>query len=112
MHATSTPAGDRLECRAVRNVFGKHADELKVSSTKSVTGHLLGAAGALETIATVLAGNTGVIPPTINIVRQDSECDLNVTPNVAGRFDAEYLMNNSIGFGGTNACLVLKAGRA
>jgi 3-oxoacyl-[acyl-carrier-protein] synthase II len=108
MHGTSTPVGDKLECMAIRKVFGDHANRIKVSSSKSMHGHLLGAAGGIETIVTVLALQTGQIPPTINVDNQDPECDLDVTPNVAGTFDAEYAMNNGFGFGGTNACLVLR----
>ena len=107
-HGTSTSAGDRIECTALKCVFGDHSSKLRVSSTKSMTGHLLGAAGGLETIVCALVLDTGKIPPTINIVDQDSECDLDVTANVAGVFDGEYVLNNNFGFGGTNACLVLR----
>ena len=107
-HGTSTPAGDRIECSALRKVFGSHAGRLKVSSTKSMTGHLLGAAGGLETIVAAMVADTGRIPPTINIVNQDPDCDLDVTPDVAGTFDGEYTLNNNFGFGGTNGCLVLR----
>lgn len=108
MHGTSTPVGDQLECMAVRKVFGAHAEKLKVSSTKSMHGHLLGAAGGLESIITIMAVHTGKIPPTINVVDQDPECDLDVTPNAPGVFDAEYALNNGFGFGGTNACLAIR----
>ncbi len=107
-HGTSTPAGDRIECMALRKVFGEHAKDLKVSSSKSMHGHLLGAAGGLETIVTVMALGSGKIPPTINVENQDPECDLDVTANVAGTFDSEYALNNNFGFGGTNACLILR----
>ena len=107
-HGTSTPAGDKLECLAIRNVFGDHAKKLKVSSTKSMHGHLLGAAGALETIVCAKAIGTGHIPPTINVEDQDPGCDLDVTPNVRGTFDGEYVLNNNFGFGGTNGCLILR----
>ena len=107
-HGTSTPAGDRIECSALKGVFGAHAARLKVSSTKSMTGHLLGAAGGLETIVAALVAGTGKIPPTINVVDQDPDCDLDVTANVAGTFDGEYVLNNNFGFGGTNGCLVLR----
>jgi 3-oxoacyl-[acyl-carrier-protein] synthase II len=107
-HGTSTPAGDRIECTALRRVFGAHAANLKVSSTKSMTGHLLGAAGGLETIVAALVASTGKIPPTINVVDQDPDCDLNVTAGTAGIFDGEYTLNNNFGFGGTNGCLVLR----
>jgi len=107
-HGTSTPAGDRIECSALKGVFGAHVAKLKVSSTKSMTGHLLGAAGGLETIVAALVAGTGKIPPTINVVDQDPDCDLDVTANVAGTFDGEYVLNNNFGFGGTNGCLVLR----
>jgi 3-oxoacyl-[acyl-carrier-protein] synthase II len=107
-HGTSTPAGDRIECSALKGVFGAHASKLKVSSTKSMTGHLLGAAGGLETIVAAMVAFTGKIPPTINVVDQDPDCDLDVTPGVAGIFDGEYTLNNNFGFGGTNGCLVLR----
>lgn len=108
MHGTSTPVGDKLECMAIHRVFGDHAKRLKVSSTKSMHGHLLGAAGGLETLVTALAVKHGKIPPTINVDNQDPECDVDVTPNTAGSFDAEYAMNNGFGFGGTNACVILR----
>jgi 3-oxoacyl-[acyl-carrier-protein] synthase II len=109
-HATATPAGDGNESQAIEAVFGEHAlsHKLKISGTKSMHGHLLGAAGGLETIVAVMAVKTGKIPPTINVDHQDPECDLDVTANVAGYFDAEYAMNNGFGFGGTNGCLVLR----
>jgi 3-oxoacyl-[acyl-carrier-protein] synthase II len=107
-HGTSTPAGDRIECLAIRKAFGAHADKVKVSATKSMHGHLLGAAGGLETVISVMALNSGVIPPTINVENQDPECDLDVCPNAAATLDFEYALNNNFGFGGTNACLVLK----
>jgi len=107
-HGTSTPAGDRIECTALNRVFGAYAKKLKVSSTKSMTGHLLGAAGGLETIVSALVARDGKIPPTINVVDQDPDCDLDVTANAAGTFDGEYTLNNNFGFGGTNGCLVLR----
>jgi len=107
-HGTATPAGDRIECLAIKQVFGAHALKLKVSSTKSTSGHLLGAAGALETIVTAMALQAGQIPPTINIVDQDPACDLDVCANAVASFSAEYAMNNNFGFGGTNGCVVLK----
>lgn len=107
-HGTSTPAGDKNECAAIKAVFGSHVSKLKVSSSKSMTGHLLGAAGGLETIVAAMAVRTGLIPPTINVFNQDPDCDLDVTANKAGRFDGDYAVNNNFGFGGTNACLVLK----
>jgi len=107
-HGTSTPAGDRIEISALKKVFGSHAGRLKVSSTKSMTGHLLGAAGGLETIVAAMVVQTGQIPPTINVVEQDPDCDLDVTANVPGTFDGEYVLNNNFGFGGTNGALVLR----
>ncbi|MDR3669934.1 MAG: beta-ketoacyl-ACP synthase II [Holophaga sp.] len=107
-HGTSTPAGDRIECTALNRVFGSYAKKIKVSSTKSMTGHLLGAAGGLETIVSALVAVTGKIPPTINVVNQDPDCDLDVTANAPGTFDGEYTLNNNFGFGGTNGCLVLR----
>lgn len=108
MHGTSTPVGDRLECMAIHRVFGDHAAKLKVSSSKSMHGHLLGAAGGLESIVAVMAVKTGQIPPTINVENQDAECNLDVTANKVGAFEAEYVLNNGFGFGGTNACLALR----
>ena len=107
-HGTSTPAGDRIECAAVKGVFGAHVKDLKISSTKSMTGHLLGASGGIETIFIAKAISTGQIPPTINVENQDPACDLDVCANAASTFDAEYVLNNNFGFGGTNACVVLR----
>ncbi len=107
-HGTSTPAGDRIECTAIKRVFGDHARKLKVSSTKSMSGHLLGAAGGLETVVTAMALKTGKIPPTINVENQDPDCDLDVCANAPSSFDAEYALNNNFGFGGTNACVLLR----
>ena len=107
-HGTSTPIGDRIETLAIKKVFGDHARALAVSSTKSMTGHLLGAAGGLETGIAALAVRDGVIPPTINYTTPDPECDLDYVPNNASRRDVSYALNNSFGFGGTNACIILK----
>jgi len=107
-HGTSTPAGDRIECLAIRKAFGTHADKLKISSTKSMHGHLLGAAGGLETIVAVMAMTNGVVPPTINIENQDPDCDLDICANEKSPIDCEYVLNNNFGFGGTNACLILR----
>ncbi len=107
-HGTSTPLGDIAETKAIRNVFEAHADELIVSSTKSMTGHLLGAAGGIETVFCAMALHTGIIPPTINLENQDPECDLNYCPNKSEKRDIEYALNNSFGFGGTNASTILK----
>lgn len=107
-HGTSTPAGDVLETKAIKDVFGSSAKTVKISSTKSMTGHLLGAAGAVEGIITMMAVNEGVVPPTINIENQDEQCDLDYTPNKAVKHEMEYGLSNSFGFGGTNASLVFK----
>lgn len=107
-HGTSTPAGDLNETLAIKAVFGNHARSLAVSSTKSMTGHLLGAAGGIESLITVLAIARGMLPPTINYDTPDPECDLDYVPNSARRKDVRYAMTNSFGFGGTNATLVFK----
>jgi 3-oxoacyl-[acyl-carrier-protein] synthase II len=107
-HGTSTGLGDIGETKAIKKTFGDHAYKLHVSSTKSMTGHLLGAAGGIETIFCAMALHTGIIPPTINLVNQDPECDLNYVPNKAIKKDMKYALNNSFGFGGTNSSLVLK----
>lgn len=107
-HGTSTPAGDQLEVMAVKRVFGPHAYDLCVSSTKSMTGHLLGAAGAIEAIATALALESGIFPPTMNLVDPDPECDLDFIPNRAVEKNVKIALSNSFGFGGHNATLILK----
>ena len=107
-HGTSTPYNDVLETKAIKSVFGKHAYNLHVSSTKSMTGHMVGAAGSVETGICALSLKNGIIPPTINLDEHDPECDLNYTPNKAIRKDIRYALNNSFGFGGTNACILLK----
>jgi 3-oxoacyl-[acyl-carrier-protein] synthase II len=106
-HGTSTPAGDRIEVIALKRVFGDHARKLAVNSTKSMTGHLLGAAGALEAGITAYVIKEGVMPPTINQEKQDPECDLDFIPNTSRRAAVRYALSNSFGFGGTNAALVL-----
>ncbi len=106
-HGTSTPAGDVCETQAIKTAFGDHAYELAVSSTKSMTGHALGAAGALETIFTTLAIYEGVLPPTINLDNPDAQCDLDYVPHTAREAEIRYALNNSFGFGGTNGTLVL-----
>ncbi len=107
-HATSTPLGDRAEVLAIKEVFGEHAYRLAVSSTKSMTGHLLGAAGGLEALATVLTVYHGVIPPTINYEEPDPECDLDFVPNAARKAPVNVALSNSFGFGGHNATIVFK----
>ena len=107
-HGTSTPLNDLYETRAIKKVFGEAAPKVPISSTKSMTGHLLGGAGGIETAFTVLAIQNGMIPPTINLENPDDECDLDYVPKVARKADITYAMSNSFGFGGTNASLVLK----
>jgi len=107
-HGTSTPQGDAVETRALKKVFGDRARRVAVSSTKSMTGHLLGGAGGLETAIVALAIREGIVPPTINYATPDPECDLDYVPNEARRMRVNYALNNSFGFGGTNAALVLK----
>jgi 3-oxoacyl-[acyl-carrier-protein] synthase II len=107
-HGTSTPAGDVSETRAIRLAFGDHADRLPVSSTKSMIGHLFGAAGAVEGIATVLALRDGVLPPTINQTDPDPACDLDYVPNQARKAEVDAAMSNGFGFGGHNAVLVFR----
>ena len=107
-HGTSTPYNDKFETLAIKRVFGDHAQRLAVSSTKSMTGHLLGAAGGVEAIATVLALHHGVLPPTINYETPDPECDLDYIPNHARKQDVEIALSNAFGFGGTNATLAFR----
>ena len=107
-HGTSTPLGDRAETLAIKRTFGDHAKQLAVSSTKSTTGHMVGAAGAAEAIFTVLALKDQVVPPTINLEDQDPECDLDYTPNTARDVKLEYALSNSFGFGGTNGTVIFK----
>jgi 3-oxoacyl-[acyl-carrier-protein] synthase II len=107
-HGTSTEVGDRIETTAVKRCFGDHAYKLAVSSTKSMTGHLLGGAGALEAGLTVLAIRDQVAPPTINYETPDPACDLDYVPNQARPIKSEYALSNSFGFGGTNAALLFK----
>ncbi|OGL05530.1 MAG: beta-ketoacyl-[acyl-carrier-protein] synthase II [Candidatus Rokubacteria bacterium RIFCSPLOWO2_02_FULL_71_18] len=107
-HGTSTPYNDRFETLAIKRVFGEHARRLAVSSTKSMTGHLLGAAGGIEAIATVLALHHGLLPPTINYETPDPDCDLDYVPNQARKQDVEVALSNAFGFGGTNAALAFR----
>ena len=107
-HGTSTYFNDKLETHAIKDLFKEHAYDLNISSTKSMTGHLLGAAGGVEAIATALTLKQGIIPPTINYEIPDEECDLNYTPNKAVKKDIKYALSNSLGFGGHNASILLK----
>jgi len=107
-HGTSTPAGDVAETQGIKSVFGEHAKKLMVSSSKSMTGHLLGAAGGIEAAFSVLAVKNGIVPPTINIENQDPECDLDYVPNEARDVDITVAVSNSFGFGGTNATVIVR----
>ena len=107
-HGTSTPYNDKSETMAIKRVFGEHARKLAVSSTKSMTGHLIGAAGGIEAIATALAIHHGILPPTINYETPDPDCDLDYVPNQARKQDVEVALSNAFGFGGTNATIVLR----
>ena len=110
-HGTSTPLGDRLETVAIKRALGEHAKKVAVSSTKSMTGHLLGGAGGLEAGITVLALRDQILPPTINYEHPDPECDLDYVPNTARQADVEVALSNSFGFGGTNGCLAFQRWR-
>ena len=107
-HGTSTPFNDLYETLAIKSVFAAHARQLMVSSTKSMTGHLLGAAGGVEAIYTLLAMGRGVVPPTINYTEPDPECDLDYVPNEARKADVKVALSNSLGFGGTNATVLFR----
>ncbi|MDQ7826468.1 MAG: beta-ketoacyl-ACP synthase II [Candidatus Eremiobacteraeota bacterium] len=107
-HGTSTPAGDRGETMAIKSVFGDHARKVAISSSKSVMGHALGAAGALESVVCIQALRTGILPPTINYEFPDPDCDLDYVPNVAVKREISYAVNNSFGFGGQNSVLIYK----
>jgi len=106
-HGTSTPLNDKIETLAIKKVFKDHAYKLKISSNKSMIGHLLGAASAVEAVASVKTIETGTIPPTINLENPDPECDLDYVPNKAIQCDVRNVLSNSFGFGGTNACIIL-----
>jgi 3-oxoacyl-[acyl-carrier-protein] synthase II len=110
VHGTSTPLGDIAEIKAIQNVFGDHAKNLNISSTKSMTGHLLGAAGAVETIAAILSVKNNIVPPTINHFTDDPEIDssLNYTFNKAQKREVRTAISNTFGFGGHNACVMVK----
>ncbi|CCJ33620.1 beta-ketoacyl-ACP synthase II [Caloramator australicus] len=107
-HGTSTPLNDKLETLAIKKVFGDYAKNIPISSTKSMTGHLLGAAGSIEAIVCVKAIEEGFIPPTIGYEKRDPECDLDYVPNEGRRGEVNYALSNSFGFGGHNACLIFK----
>lgn len=107
-HGTSTPYNDKFETKAIKDAFGEHAYKLAVSSTKSMTGHALGAAGGIEAVFAVKALEENVLPPTINYENPDPECDLDYIPNEARKTKVDYVLSNSFGFGGTNACLIFK----
>jgi 3-oxoacyl-[acyl-carrier-protein] synthase II len=109
MHATSTPLGDQAESAAVRTLFGAHADSLVATSTKSMTGHLLGAAGAVEAIWSVLAIVDGVVPPTINVQHRDPRCDIALALGTAVRRPVRVALNNAFGFGGHDTCAAFRA---
>jgi 3-oxoacyl-[acyl-carrier-protein] synthase II len=107
-HGTSTPTGDIVEINAIKKVFGNHVYDMNVSSTKSAMGHLLGAAGAVEAIISILAIRNNVAPPTLNLIEPDDECDINLTPIFPQERKIDCVMSNSFGFGGTNGCLIIK----
>ena len=107
-HGTGTHLNDAMETKALKEVFGERAYDLHVSSTKSMTGHMMGATGAVEAIASVLALSEGVVPPTINYREKDEECDLNYTPNTAVQADLDVAISTSLGFGGHNACIAFR----
>jgi 3-oxoacyl-[acyl-carrier-protein] synthase II len=107
-HGTSTPYNDKYETIAIKNAFGEHAYKLAVSSTKSMTGHALGAAGGIEAVFSVLALHREILPPTVNYVTPDPDCDLDCIPNQPRAAQVEHVLSNSFGFGGTNACLIFR----
>jgi 3-oxoacyl-[acyl-carrier-protein] synthase II len=107
-HGTSTPLGDIAETKAIKSAFGEHARRIAVSSTKSTTGHLLGAAGAIEAVFSILAIRDQVAPPTINLDEPDPECDLDYVPNTARAMQIDAAISNSFGFGGTNGSVIFR----
>lgn len=107
-HGTGTPLNDKTETLALKRAFGQGAYELRVSSTKSMTGHMLGAAGGIEAIASILALDEGIVPPTVNYRVKDEECDLDITPNEAVKADLKFALSTSLGFGGHNGCLAFR----
>jgi 3-oxoacyl-[acyl-carrier-protein] synthase II len=108
-HGTSTPYNDKFETLAIKKVFGEHARKVAISSTKSMTGHLLGAAGGIESVISVKTIQTGEIPPTINLTEPDPECDLDYVPNVKRSAKVKTVLSNNLGFGGQNAAVVFRA---
>ncbi|MCZ6728571.1 MAG: beta-ketoacyl-[acyl-carrier-protein] synthase II, partial [SAR324 cluster bacterium] len=108
-HGTSTPVGDINEIIAIKEALGHHAKKVSISSSKSMSGHLLGAAGGLEAVVSIKCMETGLVPPTINVDNQDPDCDLDVTANKAKERSVKMAMSNSFGFGGTNATIVIKS---
>jgi len=108
VHGTSTPLGDIAEVKAIKSLFGEHSKNLMISATKSMTGHLLGAAGAVEAIATLLTINRGTVHPTINSVTPDPEVDIDFVPNNARKADVRIALSNTFGFGGHNATVCFK----
>jgi 3-oxoacyl-[acyl-carrier-protein] synthase II len=107
-HGTSTEINDRTETKAIKGAFGDYAYKVPISSTKSMTGHMIGAAGAIEAAICVLTIQNGVIPPTINYVNPDPECDLDYVPNVARKADVKTTLSNTFGFGGHNSALIIR----
>ena len=107
-HGTSTELNDRVETKAIKTVFGDYAYKVPISSTKSMTGHMIGAAGAIEAAICVLTIQNGIIPPTINYANPDPECDLDYVPNVARRANVRTALSNTFGFGGHNSCLIMR----
>jgi 3-oxoacyl-[acyl-carrier-protein] synthase II len=107
-HGTSTPLNDKCETQAIKTVFGEHASRLAISSTKSMTGHMLGAAGGIEAVFTALSLHEQIAPPTINLSQPDPDCDLDYVPNVARKMNIRAALSNSFGFGGTNAVIAMK----
>jgi 3-oxoacyl-[acyl-carrier-protein] synthase II len=108
-HGTSTPYNDKFETLAIKRVFGDHARRLAISSTKSMTGHLLGAAGGIESIISIKTIESGMVAPTINLHEPDPECDLDYVPNQARALKARVVLSNNLGFGGQNAAIVFRA---